>query len=132
MKKIGEVAQLLNISIDTLRYYEKIKLLGSIQRTDSGIRLYSKGDLSRIQFIKQAQKMGFSLEEISQLLSFRDSPETVKPQIRQLAQEKLSTIESHIDELVLLRDELRELIEQCQKSTGDCPILEKFEKPQKK
>ncbi|MGH1486595.1 MAG: heavy metal-responsive transcriptional regulator [Cellvibrionaceae bacterium] len=127
MKKIGEVAQQLDISIDTLRYYEKIQLLDTIERTDKGIRLYSDTDIANIQFIQQAQKMGFSLEEIGQLLQFRDSPQTAKPQVRQLALEKLAAIESHITELVALRDELKALTEQCQQSQGSCPILEKFE-----
>lgn len=132
MKKIGEVAGLFNISIDTLRYYEKINLLGKIERTANGIRLYSEDDLSRIQFIRQAQKMGFSLDEIGQLLCFRDAPEAAKPQVRQLAREKLSAIETHIDELIALRDEFQQLVEQCQTSTGNCPILAKFEKPANK
>ncbi len=132
MKKIGEVAKLLNISIDTLRYYEKISLLNTIERTANGVRLYSDNDLSRIQFIQHAQKMGFSLDEIGQLLCFRDAPEIAKPHMRQLALEKLSAIESHINELTVLRDELQQLIEQCQKSTGDCPILAKFDKTEDK
>ncbi|MGH1484738.1 MAG: heavy metal-responsive transcriptional regulator [Cellvibrionaceae bacterium] len=127
MKKIGEVAQSLNISIDTLRYYEKIQLLENIKRTDKGIRLYSDTDIAKVQFIQQAQKMGFSLEEIGQLLHFRDCPQTAKPQVRQLALEKLAAIKSHITELVTLRDELMTLTKQCQQSQGNCPILEKFE-----
>jgi len=128
MKKIGEVANLLNISIDTLRYYEKIKLLKPIKRTDSGIRLYSDNDLARIKFVQQAQKMSFSLDEIRQLLSFRDSPEMPKPKVRHLVLEKLSAIETHINELILLRDELQDLTTQCKQSTGSCPILKNFEK----
>jgi len=131
MKKIGEVASLLGISIDTLRYYEKIALLSNINRTASGIRLYSDEDLTRIKFIQQAQKMSFSLDEIRQLLSFRDSPEMPKPQIRQLVSEKLFIIEAHINELSILRDELKQLTSQCQKNqqASSCPILEGFEKP---
>ncbi len=129
MHKIGQVAHLLNISIDTLRYYEKIQLLVSIKRTSGGVRLYSDDDLSRIQFIQHAQKMGFSLEDIKQLLCFRDSPTTAKPQVRELVGEKLAAIEAHIEKLTVLRDELTQLVDQCQKSTGACPILKKFEKP---
>jgi len=128
MKKIGEVAKLLNISIDTLRYYEKIKLLNPVKRTGSGIRVYADSDLARIKFVQQAQKMSFSLDEIRQLLSFRDSPEMPKPQVRHLVLEKLSAIETRINELILLRDELQKLTTQCIKSTGSCPILKNFEK----
>ncbi len=129
MYKIGKVAHLLAISIDTLRYYEKIQLLTSIKRTSGGVRLYSDDDLLRIQFIQHAQKMGFSLEDIKQLLCFRDAPTTAKPQVRELVGEKLTEIEAHIEKLTSLRDELSRLVEQCQESTGYCPILKKFEKP---
>jgi len=75
--------------------------------------------------------MSFSLDEIRQLLSFRDSPEMPKPQIRQLVSEKLFIIEAHINELSILRDELKQLTSQCQKNqqASSCPILEGFEKP---
>ena len=130
MKKIGEVAKLLNITIDTLRYYEKIKLLNPIKRTSSGIRLYDESDLVRIKFIQQAQKMSFSLDEIRQLLSFRDSPQMPKPPVRQLVLEKISDIETHINELTALKNELKALTAQCKQSMEKerCPILKNFEK----
>lgn len=127
MKKIGDVARHINISVDTLRYYEKIQLLTSIRRTDNGVRLYSHADIAKIQFIRQAQKMRFSLKEIKQLLYFRDSPQTEKVRVRQLALEKIAAIETHITELMVLRDELTSLIEQCRNSQEHCPILDKFE-----
>ncbi len=65
MYQIGEVTRRLNISADTLRYYEKIHLLPPIARNASGLRSYCDKDLSRLKFIKRAQRMGFSLEEIS-------------------------------------------------------------------
>ena len=85
MYQIGEVSQQLNVSADTLRYYEKIKLLPIISRSHSGIRVYSKKDLSRIKFIKRAQRMKFSLEEIACLLNFREQPQIAKPETRKLA-----------------------------------------------
>ena len=64
---IGWVSSQLGMSIDTLRYYEKIGLLPPVRRTASGQRRYSSPDLSRLRFIRRAQGMGFSLEEIAQL-----------------------------------------------------------------
>lgn len=127
MKKIGQVVAELGISADTLRYYEKIGLLVNIQRTQAGIRLYSDGDLSRLKFIKRAQKIGFSLEAIGQLLEFRQAPEQAKPQVRTMAEQKLSEIEAHLVELTRLRDELQGMVEACNQSAGACPILQKLD-----
>ncbi|MAT51169.1 MAG: heavy metal-responsive transcriptional regulator [Porticoccaceae bacterium] len=126
MKRIGEVAEQFGISADTLRYYEKIKLLPRVQR-NNGVRFYSDKDLSCLRFIKRAQKMGFSLEEIAQLLSFRERPQQAKPQVRTLAHQKLTEIEEHLAELSTLRDELRLLTNLCGTSDDGCPILDKFE-----
>jgi DNA-binding transcriptional MerR regulator len=126
-KKIGEVAKELSVNADTLRYYEKIHLLGLIKRSENGIRLYGEDDIARVTFIKQAQKVGFSLEEIAQLLKFRDDPIKSKSRVRELVAKKLVVIEQRIYELTALRDEFSQLTEQCINSKGGCPILKKFE-----
>lgn len=126
-KKIGEVAKELSVNVDTLRYYEKIQLLDRIKRTENGIRLYSEEDIARVTFIRQAQKVGFSLEEIAQLLIFRDNPIESKSRVRELVAKKLEVIEQRIHDLTALRDEFSQLTEQCINSKGGCPILKKFE-----
>jgi len=125
--KISEMADVTGVSTDTLRYYEKISLL-TIARTKTGIRRYSDKDIKSIRFIKQAQKIGFSLEDIAQLLHFRDDPEKVKPQVRAMIKAKLEFISRRIVELQQLESELSVLVNQCQNSQGDCPILKNFEK----
>jgi len=127
MMRIGEVVEELGISADTLRYYEKIALMPKVQRNTGGIRLYSVKDLSRLRFIKRAQKMGFSLEEIAQLLRFRENPQKARPKVRELAHHKLDEIEHHLTELTTLRDELRLLTNLCGASEKGCPILESFD-----
>ncbi len=131
MYQIGEVSKRLGISMDTLRYYEKIGLLPRIHRKPSGLRLYNKKDISRIKFIKRSQHMGFSLDEIKKLLQFREAPQKAKPEIRQLAGKKLQDIESHLDDLKLLQNEFRLLINLCAEDKENCPILEAMddEKP---
>ena len=129
MKKIGEVVAELAISADTLRYYEKIKLLPRVQRNSAGLRLYTKQDISRIKFIKRAQKMSFSLEAIGQLLAFRENPQTAKSQVRQLAHDKLEIVKQRVEDLVLLRDELTLLVSLCGTSESGCPILEELDQP---
>lgn len=127
MIRIGEVATTLDISTDTLRYYEKIKLMPKVHRNSGGVRFYSDKDISRLRFIKRAQKMGFSLEEIAQLLSFRENPQKAKPQVKELAHHKLEEVEHHLSELTTLRDELRLLTNLCGASRNGCPILDNFE-----
>ncbi len=127
MYKIGEVCELLNISADTLRYYEKIKLIPTIRRNASGLRQYSDYNISLIKFIKRAQRMKFSLEEISQLLDFRKSPITAQPKVRQMANEKLADTIMQIEELTTLKNELQLLINLCTGDKDHCPILNGFE-----
>ena len=124
MAQIGAVTRRLNISADTLRYYEKIHLLPSISRDASGLRNYCENDVSHLKFIKRAQRMGFSLEEIGHLLEFRSAPQQAKPEIRQLAGDKLADIEDHLQELKTLRNELSLLINLCANSEDGCPIIE--------
>lgn len=123
MHKIGEVTELLGLTADTLRYYEKIHLVPPVQRSN-GIRLYSTKDLSRLRFIKRAQKMGFSLEEIAQLLSFRENPQQARPQVRQLAHVKLADVRDRVAELTDLQNELTLLLSLCGASPDGCPILD--------
>lgn len=127
MQRIGQVVATLCISADTLRYYEKIGLIPEVSRTSGGVRLYSEQDLSRLRFIRRAQKIGFCLEEIASLLTFREDPQNAKAQVRQLAHQKLTEVEDHIAELSTLRDELRLLTGLCRASSEGCPILESFD-----
>ncbi len=124
MYQIGEVTKQLKISADTLRYYEKIQLLPAISRNNAGLRMYNNKDLSRLKFIKRAQRMGFSLKEIAQLLSFRESPQQAKPEVRQLAGEKLADIEQNLTELTMLKNELKLLVNLCAGSKNGCPIID--------
>ena len=98
--RIGDVTKLLGISADTLRYYEKIGLLPAINRAVSGIRVYYERDLSRLRFIRRAQKMKFSLKEIAELLKMREDPQHARDEVRMLTRTKLSEIEEHLDRVL--------------------------------
>jgi len=124
---IGKVTEKLGISADTLRYYEKIKLLPPISRTAAGIRQYDERDLSRLRFIKRAQKMRFSLKEIAELLTMREDPQHVRDEIRVLTRNKLTEVEEHLDDLQFLRNELQLLLNLCMASEDGCPIIESIE-----
>jgi len=125
--RIGDVTRLLGISADTLRYYEKIRLLPAISRTESGIREYCERDLSRLRFIRRAQKMQFSLKEIGALLNMRENPQTARDEVRLLTQGKLGEIEEHLNDLQFLRNELQLLLNICAASETGCPIIESID-----
>ena len=122
--RISEVTKQLGLSADTLRYYEKIKLLPRISRNDTGIREYDVKDISRLKFIQRAQKMNFSLAEIGDLLKMRENPQKVKNEVRQLTADKLLEVENHLESLTTLRNELQLLMNLCQGSEDGCPIIE--------
>jgi len=124
MFKIGEVTKKTGMSADTLRYYEKFGLITDVARNTSGIRLYSEKNLSHLNFIKRAQHMNFSLNEIKSLLSMREDPQHAKDSVRQLTADKLKNIEQQLTELSTLRNELTLLLNLCRGSKDGCPIIE--------
>jgi len=121
---IGGVVVLLGISADTLRYYEKIGLLPPVQRTASGMRRYLPKDISNLRFIQRAKTMNFSLDEISRLLMMRQDPQNARSEVRQLTYAKLTEIESHLQDLSILKNELTLLVNLCRSTDDGCPILE--------
>jgi MerR family copper efflux transcriptional regulator len=126
--RIKEVTEVTGLSADTLRYYEKIKLLPKVQRNASGIRVYKDKDISRLRFIQRAQKMNFSLEEIKKLMSMRENPQKARKNARTLAQQKLTEVKEHLKDLTTLRNELTLLVNLCGASENGCPIIESMEK----
>lgn len=120
---IRQAAHETGLSSDTLRYYERIGLLGPVARNNGGQRRYKGADIARLRFVKRAQAMDFSLEEIGQLLSLRDRPGDVRADVRGMAEKKLAAIKQRIDSLNRLHDELSELIYECRASREDCPII---------
>ena len=124
---IGQVAGQLGVSVDTLRYYEKIGLLPRVDRTPAGIRRYSARDVSRLRSIRRAQKMDFSLDEIGCLLRMRDDPRHARDEVRRLTAKKLEEVEGRISELETLRRELTLLVNLCRASDQGCPIIETME-----
>ena len=125
--RIGDVSKSLGLSVDTLRYYEKIGLLPRVHRTAAGIRSYSDKDISRLNFVRLAQKMNFSLAEIASLLQMRENPQHARLEIRELALKKLVEIEINLQDLTKLHDELKQLTRLCTSDRESCPIIEEFE-----
>ena len=126
--RIGQVMAALGLSADTLRYYEKIGLLPRVARGGSGARAYNNKDLSRLRFIQRSQKMKFSLAEIATLLRMRDSPQRARRGVRDVAAKKLAEVESRLQDLNVLRQELRLLINLCAGGKDGCPIIRRIDK----
>ena len=125
--RIGDVTRMTGLSADTLRYYEKIGLMPKVARNASGVRVYDEQDLSRLRFIRRAQRMNFSLEEIGMLLRMRENPRHARDEVRQLTAHKLAEVERSLEELGLLRNELTLLLNLCRGSEDGCPIIEGLE-----
>ncbi len=123
---IGQAAKLCDVSSHTLRYYEKIKLLPNISKNAVGNRIYQQKDINLIHFIKRAQRMQFSLDEIKQLIVLDQSASMPKPEARQLVKNKLDKISESLHDLQLLKTDLSNLLQACQCSNEKekCPILE--------
>lgn len=120
---ISEAGTATGLSADTLRYYERIGLLDEVARNAGGQRRYGADDLARLRFIRRAQTMDFSLDEIGQLLELRDAGGDVRADVRALTEDKLAAIEARIAALTGLRDELAGLVTACRASAHDCPII---------
>lgn len=126
---IGKVARRAGVNIQTLRYYERRRLLIPNARRKSGYRLYDEGAIRRVVFIKNAQNLGFRLEEIGDLLRLRVSPGAQNGKVRRKALEKLTEIRRKLVKLGALQRSLQHLIRTCHagKTAGPCPILRSLE-----
>lgn len=131
MYRIGELARLTEVTPDTIRYYEKQKMMGHQERTGGGFRLYTEQDLQRLKFIRYARQMGFTLNAIRELLSIRVDPhQHTCQESKSIVQNRLMEVELRISELQHMRDSLRHLNDACcgtAHSSRYCSILEALE-----
>lgn len=120
---IGQLARAAGVNVETVRYYQRRRLVAEPRRPLNGIRRYPEQSVGRIRFIKRAQELGFTLAEIANLLALEDGRNC--SQARELARRKLDLVESRLADLTRLRRTLRELIAQCDVTGGkvSCPII---------
>ena len=107
---IGQVTDISGIPIRTIRYYESLGLLKSSRRTEGGFRLFSLDVLTRLAFIKRAQNLGLSLEEIGNILQVYDQGQAPCGEIKEKLENKLLQIDHQIDQLLTLRSEIDGLL----------------------
>ncbi len=131
MYRIGELAQLCEVKTDTLRFYEKHGLLSPSSRTDSGYRIYTENDAERLRFILRAKAVGFTLAEITELLSIElDKSNWACADVKGLVDDKLANVEAKIAELNHFQLSLQRLSQACcggPESAEHCSILEALE-----
>jgi MerR family copper efflux transcriptional regulator len=124
--KIGEAAAAAGVRIQTLRYYEDRGLLASPGRTEGGFRLFGQDTIRRVRFIKRAQALGFTLEEVAELLALGDSTGGTCGSVKPLVERKLASVEEKIEQLSRLRISLVEIRDTCPgklAALAECPIL---------
>ncbi|MFK2901868.1 heavy metal-responsive transcriptional regulator [Dyella jejuensis] len=129
---IGAVAKRAGVPIDTIRYYEREGLLPEPSRRPSGYRSYDETAIGRLRFIRRAKDLGFTLEEIRELLALSADRHRGVKAVRQRAQQRLASIDARIAELTRIRQGLEQLVEACP-GHGDpeqCPILRALADPE--
>lgn len=111
MLQIGELSKRTGILSTTIRYYEQINLLPQPKRAESGYRIYDEADVERLQFIKRARALDFALDEIVEILAFRERQEPPCQYVMKAMREKINRIQEQIRDLERLEAELSTLYE---------------------
>lgn len=127
--RTSEVATQAQVNTQTLRYYERRGLLPEPERTHSGYRAYTPEAVRVVRFIKGAQQLGFTLDDIEDLLHLAHGGPAPCQEARAMARTRITDLQRRIDELVGMRDALARLIDTCDqpRAERDCPILHDIE-----
>ena len=122
---IGELSRLSGVNIETIRYYERIKMLPPPPRTASGRRIYGSTDLRTLTFIRRSRELGFSLDEIRALLRLGGPEKASCREVREIAAHHLGDIRAKLGDLRKLERLLAKTVARCSGSTApDCPVLD--------
>jgi Hg(II)-responsive transcriptional regulator len=122
---IGEAADQAGVNVQTLRYYERRGLLPKPPRRASGYREFPAAAIRVVRFIKRAQELGFSLDDVEELLRLRGNSSRNRNRIRSVAEQRIRQIEQKLRELERMNRALKTLVHSCQQGTTlACPIIE--------
>ncbi len=125
----GELAKRCDVNFETVRYYERVGLIPKPSRTSSNYRVYGEETVRRIRFIKRAQDLGFTLNEVKDLLSLRARPRAKCADVLERAEAKIRDIDNKIRTLKAMRRALVRIKSECQGAMpiSACPILESLD-----
>lgn len=125
---IGRLARAAGVNVETIRYYQRRGLLAEPTRPHGGIRRYGQADLERLIFVKSAQRLGFSLKEIAELLRLDDGAHCDEASV--LAEQKLGDVREKIERLRRIENVLAELVHACHRQDGNiaCPLIASLRK----
>ncbi len=122
---IGQAAQLSGISPKMLRHYEGLGLLGAVRRTDGNYRQYAQSDVHTLRFIRRARDMGFTLDEIRDLVNLWHNRRRSSENVKRIAQRHIEELGERIAALEAMRRTLQDLVQRCPgNQRPDCPILD--------
>lgn len=126
---IGQVASAADVNVQTIRYYERRGLFPTPRRTPAGYRQYPDDAVARLRFIRHAQELGFSLQEIQELLGLRVRHGAACDAVERRTRAKIEIVQQRIRDLQRMTRTLERLAEACaaRRPTDDCPILEVLE-----
>ena len=129
---IGEAARSAGISPRMVRHYESLGLLAGVARTDSGYRQYTEADLHTLHFIRRSRDLGFSMEEIAELLALWHDRSRASSQVKRIAQTHIDNLNERIAAMQSMQRTLQTLVSCCQgNERPECPILDDLGKPMK-
>ena len=126
---ISQVANAADVNIQTIRYYERRGLFPTPRRTPAGYRQYADEAVARLRFIKHAQELGFSLQEVQELLALRVRHGAACDVVERKTRQKIEVVQQRIRDLQRMKRTLERLAAACtaRRPTDDCPILEVLE-----
>ena len=127
---IGDAARSAGISPRMVRHYESLGLLAGVARTDSGYRQYTEADLHTLHFIRRSRDLGFSMEEIAELLALWHDRSRASSQVKRIAQAHIDNLNKRIAAMQSMQRTLQTLVSCCQgDERPDCPILDDLARP---
>ena len=124
---IGQLAKRTKCKVETVHYYEKSGLMPEPPRTEGGHRIYALSHLKRLNFIRRCRELGFSIEQIRELLKFIDEPNHYCGEVKAMAMLQSRDVQQKIDDLQRLKLALNEMVSKCKESNNsinDCPIID--------
>ncbi len=123
--EIGALSRCTGCSIDTIRYYERVRLLPAVPRTEGGHRLYSHAHVRRLQFIRRSREIGLSLRQVRELLEDMERSACSCSGVRSLLSERLAAVRSRIRDLRDLERNLRTMLDECgDAELTNCRLME--------